>query len=567
MAQTGTCAAESRNRRLKRSAGLAALILFLGCARQMAPPGGPPDTNSPSILETSPANDATGVGLDARVAIRFSEEMDHRSVEDALFISPQGTGPPRFKWRGEWLEIRQPDGLRADRTYVVTIGQAAADAWRNRLLASYSFRFATGEKVNRGELAGRVTGSRNQGGQIFVWLYDLGLSQEPDIARTAAHYVTQPDEEGKYRFSGLGSGLYRLFAWLDSDQNRAYTPGIDALGVASQDVPIAADSGPFRLGDMKAVVRDTSAPILTAIRTSDQHHILLRFDAPVHIETPPTVEGLSVLAVYQDMDSSRVGLLTEKQVEGKTYPVRLSVSDRSGNRIDAQTSVRGDGMSDRRPPDVLGLDPALLAETVRPWTPLRMVFSEAMDREIAHSIWAISDSTLSPVGDFDWTAPNCLVFRPRSAWPGGRVSVWSLPGVLKDASGNPLAEPVVFEFTCVDSQATGSIAGLLDPGDRPRWVEAISTQDDRMPLIARVAPGDSTFEFADVLPGTYRVSGFVDTDDDGRWDRGDADPFRPSEVLFSVSDTVDVRPRWRVNTRRLEAKQHWMMTPDREENP
>ena len=105
----------------------------------MPPPGGPLDKTPPRVVDTVPADDSVRVGLDTPIRIRFSEAMDRRSVERALFISPQGSEDPDFKWRGDVLEIRLPDGLQADRTYLVTVGQESADEWRNRLRASYSF--------------------------------------------------------------------------------------------------------------------------------------------------------------------------------------------------------------------------------------------------------------------------------------------------------------------------------------------------------------------------------------------------------------------------------------------
>ena len=138
------------------------LLFFGACARQMPPPGGPPDETPPRVIATVPADDSVRVALDTPIRIRFSEPMDRQTVERAVFVSPQGSKEPEFRWRGRELEIRLSDGLQADRTYLVTVGQESADEWRNRMRASFSFGFATGERVNRGELHGRVLASDEQ---------------------------------------------------------------------------------------------------------------------------------------------------------------------------------------------------------------------------------------------------------------------------------------------------------------------------------------------------------------------------------------------------------------------
>lgn len=544
---------------MKRSAVLAALVLFVGCARQMAPPGGPADTTPPYVVETSPSNDSVRVGVETSIRILFSEPMDHRSVEEAIFISPQSEQSPKFRWRGDALQIRLVDGLQMDRTYVVTIGQASADEWRNRMLASYSFQFATGDVVNQGELFGRVVRSNEQVGQAFAWLYDLGIVLEPDLMHNLAHYVTQPDDGGHFQFSGLGPGHYRVFAFVDADQNKVYTPGVDALAVPPQDVHLKDDRQSFRLGDLKSVVRDTSAPVLSAIRTSDQHHVLMRFDAPVRIVDTLVVSGLAVQAVYQDADSSRVGLFTQKQQSGQSYDVRISVIDRSGNRADIESSVRGDGTADRRLPELLHMRPELLDTRVLPNAHLEMIFSDAMAPDIVAPFWVVSDSMRSPKGRFDWVAPNHLLFTPAEPWPFDQIRLQSVVGGVKDLAGNALPDSITFDFTVIDMEETGTVVGTIQPMEQIGVVEAVSMDVEHLSYWAQVAPGDSTFKITGVIPGFYRVSGFVDANKDGVWTRGVALPFVPAEVLFSLSDTVEVPSRWTVDTRRLEARPAWFL--------
>jgi hypothetical protein len=552
---------------MKRGAILAALVLFVSCARQMAPPGGPADMIAPYVIQTYPANDSVGVDIETAIRIQFSENMDRRSVEEAIFISPQSAQVPKFRWRGHELEIRLLGGLRPDRTYVITVGQASSDEWRNRMLASHTFRFSTGDVVNQGELWGRVVWSKEQIGQAFAWLYDLDVVPEPDVANDLAHYVTQPDAGGHFRFSGLGVGVYRVFVFLDADQNQTYTSGIDALAVPPQDVTVDSAQKTVRLGDLKGVVRDTSGPVLSTVRTSDQNHILMRFQEPVRIETAPTVSALKVLSVYQDVDSSRVGIVTQTQKSGQVYDVRLVVTDPYGNRSLVQTSVRGDASADKRVPEVLAIKPKLLATQIFPNAPLEMIFSDAMASDIAAPFWEISDTTLSPGGHFEWLAPNRLIFTPNDSWPIGQVRLTSKRGLVKDLAGNVLDTPVVFDFAVIDTQAVGRIAGIVDSLNEKRVVEAVSVEGEPLFYQALVGLNDSTFVIQNVLPGLYRVSGFVDANNNGLWDAGSVWPFVASEVFFSASDTVEVRARWQSDTRRFGVQPLWFLPTESKDVP
>lgn len=531
-------------------------LIFFSCARQMPPPGGPLDKTPPRVIDTVPADDSVRVGLDTPIRIRFSEAMDRRSVERALFISPQGAEEFDFKWRGDVLEVRLSDGLQADRTYLVTVGQESADEWRNRMRSSYSFGFATGERLNRGELNGRVLKSKEERGQVFVWAYDLSVVVAPDPGKDRPTYVTQPDETGHFVLPRLGSGNYRIFAFGDQNNDRAYSSG-DLLALPPGDV-VLSDEGRVRLGDLKLAVRDTSAPALVVARTPDQQHVLMRFDEPVRV-SGVEITDLSVLEIYQDpADSSGVGLITELQTQGAEYRVRVDVADRWENRDTTDVTVRGDGTRDRRAPEVLSRVPAENAENVLPTAVIRMLFSDAMRVDAVSDLWVVSDSTVVPQGDFEWVAPNHLVFVPDSLWTSGEtIRLIGKHERFLDIGGNVLSEPISFVFSVMDTAALGRVSGTTFSSDVVIWMEGL-THDFFREQVLR----DTTFSLTNLLPGTYRISGFLDRDGNGQWMSGQVLPFVPAEPLIARADTVEVRARWEMEVGKLESRIWWMLPPD-----
>ena len=536
------------------------LCFLIACARQMPPPGGPPDKTPPRVIDTVPADDSVRVGLDTPIRIRFSEGMDRRSVERALFISPQGSEEPDFRWRGDVLEIRLPDGLQAERTYLVTVGQESADEWRNRMRSSYSFGFATGDRLNRGELNGRVLKSKEERGQVFVWAYDLSGVTAPDPGRDRPTYVTQPDETGHFVLPRLGSGNYRIFAFGDQNNDRTYSSG-DLLALPPGDVAFAGEER-VRLGDLKLAVRDTSAPALVAARTPDQQHILMRFDEPVRV-LGVEITDLSVLEIYQDpVDSSGVGLITGLQTQGVEYRVRVDIVDRWGNRDTTDATVRGDGTRDRRAPEVLVRAPAENAENVLPTAVIRMLFSDAMRLDPVSDFWIASDSTVVPQGHFEWVAPNHLAFTPDGLWASGEtIRLSGNRERLLDIGGNVLSEPISFVFSVMDTAALGHISGTTSSSDVVIWVEGLAHDFFREQVLR-----DTTFSLTNLLPETYRISGFLDRDRNGQWMSGQIHPFLPAEPLVARADTVEVRARWETEVGKLESKIWWML-PASEESP
>ncbi|MCG8603542.1 Ig-like domain-containing protein, partial [bacterium] len=106
---------------------LVVVLCSHSCAVQRNPTGGPPDTTPPRIIEVVPANNSTLVPLDQKIQFTFSESMDRKSLEKAIFITPDPGDRIKLKWKGDKLQAEFLDSLRTNRTYVITLGTDLKD--------------------------------------------------------------------------------------------------------------------------------------------------------------------------------------------------------------------------------------------------------------------------------------------------------------------------------------------------------------------------------------------------------------------------------------------------------
>ena len=101
-----------RGARLRLFVAATIMLLFVACAKDMAPPGGPPDTKPPTILATSPVEGDTLIPVDANIRIMFSERIQAKAAAGALFISPPLKAEPQVKAKGAMLIIDPAVNLR-----------------------------------------------------------------------------------------------------------------------------------------------------------------------------------------------------------------------------------------------------------------------------------------------------------------------------------------------------------------------------------------------------------------------------------------------------------------------
>jgi Bacterial Ig-like domain len=95
----------------------------------------------PTVTETSPADGATDVALDAPIQLRFSSLMDTPSVEAGLRLVPSFAH--ELRWSEELLEIVPAGPLTPDQEYRIVIDPSAADAAGVQLGDEFTLSFRT----------------------------------------------------------------------------------------------------------------------------------------------------------------------------------------------------------------------------------------------------------------------------------------------------------------------------------------------------------------------------------------------------------------------------------------
>lgn len=212
-------------------------ILFSSCANQLPPPGGDEDVTPPAVVRISPAENTVNFSGKS-IIIEFSEYVDRRSFQDALFISPKPKSDVEINYSGTEVEIFFPDGLEPNRTYTIYIGKTLKDIRRgNPLSEPIQFAISTGSKIDRGRLTGNVYA--NDYRDIFILAYKLNGSGAVDPGTQVADYISQVDTGGSYSFLNLPEGKYRVFAMDDNDRNLLYDPEFDKIYMTTGDFEVS----------------------------------------------------------------------------------------------------------------------------------------------------------------------------------------------------------------------------------------------------------------------------------------------------------------------------------------
>ncbi|MCE2503951.1 MAG: Ig-like domain-containing protein [Chlorobi bacterium] len=541
------------------------LAPFLACAsgENISPPGGPPDKEAPIIKKTEPADGTINFSSD-KIRITFNEYLQESGVSDQIVITPIPERPPEIDWSGKTLEIKFRGPLLENKTYAITIGSGLTDLSGNRFGSPQTVRFATGPMIDSGSIAGLVAGMDRRDAFVFAWI----LPEDAETFNDTMQYkdvvpdvIAPVGDDGSFSLEGLPPGRYRLMALVDEFADRSYSPGTDAFGLATEDYVVDATYTPVRgvRIRLQPAALDLASPQLFSATSVSPLQTNLRFSEPIDtsaIQTDRfriTVDGteVPVIDAWQSALNPLIITLRHQELppnrEGGVETFRLL--DTVGLVL-ADTARETTFTTTDKPdtfPPVFQLSVPQNG-SIRMTDTLFLKFDEEIQLDRNDSLIWVTDTTAGKgvqyqlerkypalfhafALDTTFHTPSAILSVDLRAFRdiGGYSvdSLWQAPVRIK-----PLQQRGTLQGRLIDSAAE----------DVPHIILLTSTEDNREYHVQLAKPGD--WEIAEIPGGEYRLSAFRDNNDNGEYDYGSLDPYRPGEVFVERSGTVRVRARW-----------------------
>lgn len=565
---------------LRRSFGIVAALTLVSCANQLPPDGGPIDTIPPTIISTYPAPYTVHFD-DKKIVLEFDKYVDHRSVEESIFISPY-VGSVEYNWSGREVEITFSEKVRRNRTYVVNVGTDVVDLRnRNRMAQAFTLAFSSGDDIDHGAIRGKVfplkPGDPVEGVMIFA--YNLsGLNPDTlDPHTVTPDYITQNGKNGEFSLLHLAFGSYRLFAIKDEYRNLLYDPEVDEYGVLAMDVRLTPDDTLQSNLTMRLAREDTTAPRLTKAEARDARHLVLGFSeaidtagaTPLQIQIIDTLKNsrLTSHSVFANLPKlSSFTVVTGQQDSATGYTITiLAAKDLVGNPINFSANsltFRGGSKIDSAAPRISSISIPDSSRGIVLQPAIHLQFSDAVREKTLTDAVTLKDS----VGR---TIRTSIVWLDRAAMsviPLNKLSSksWHTLSVLthaaEDWSGRRFRDSLrVIRFETLDAESFSAIEGTVidrnssdTKGSVVVTVESVEAKESR--THSAVAAPNGSFILPEVVEGRYVLGGYRDRNSNGVYDPGKPFPFVPSERFNVVQDTLKVRARWPLEGLRLELK-------------
>jgi uncharacterized protein (DUF2141 family) len=221
-------------------------ISISGCAQIGMPTGGAKDTIAPVLLSASPAERTTNFNGN-RVVLTFNEYIDVQDPQNNVLVSPYPKSNPNISFKLKTVTVKIKDTLLPNTTYAINFGNAIRDNNEGNPFRNYIYVFSTGNTIDSLNLTGNVILA--QSGKIDSTLVAMLYRNAPDsaIETRKPDYLAKLNGDGKFKFTNLSPGTYKLYALKDGDGGKTYNSKIELFAFNNDDVIVNDSTKPVTL--------------------------------------------------------------------------------------------------------------------------------------------------------------------------------------------------------------------------------------------------------------------------------------------------------------------------------
>ncbi len=571
------------------------VIFAISCARQGNPSGGPKDFLPPKLVQSEPANGATGF-TGKTISITFDEFIVLDKIQEKFMISPPTVKKPQVVLKGKTVVVTIDEKLRDSTTYTLYFQDAIKDLNESNILDNFQFVFSTGSYIDSLSFSGAV--------------YDAFTLEIPESMMVMMHsnladsapftvvpdYISQVGRTGFFTFNNLRPGNYRLYALEDVNNNRKFEQGDESFAFLDTLITISTEKHfvPAKTVSEEPGPDTLEVNVHDSLEVHEQDSLGLRKDTVIIIPeqilftskspteryylagTARRQSGLLEFYFSMPLDTFKFefsadgagpgSYLTEVTRNRDTF--RIWIKDSliySNPKIDAIISfpstnkegktayitdtvpMRFTEPTGRRavPVRLPGLLANVSPTGIPPGRDIRITSSVPIAKVDLSRILIIetTDSLKKPLAftpRFDSLDPRIIELT--QALPEGKDYVLTLfPGLITTLFGTS-NDSTTFRFKVRPVASYGTLVAKLTGYEGSVIVQILDGTEKLVMEQYAKSPGNANFRFID--NGTYRLKLIYDTDGNGVWTTGDYRQIRAPEAVSFFNEQVEIKSNW-----------------------
>ena len=560
------------------------LILFLlfNCAKMGVITGGEKDTIPPVLINSIP--DQKAINVDTKdFSFLFDEVINTDEIKSKLIISPYSDIKYEVDAKKNSLVLSFDSSFENNRTYIFNFADGIKDITEGNEAKTLKYVFSTGPILDSlivfGELVNPLTNKLQE--DVLVALYDssdsLGLFNSKPL------YFDYTNDSGVYQIENIRAGDYSIYAFNDKNNTFKAESDKEGYGFLANKLNISEPKDSTSL----TIIKQNLLPIkIISSRKRGLYYdvVFTRYVDKLFFQSKESIDyslndNNKTLRFYpkEKYTESENGTYDSLLVYFKAYDslsnfvedtfyLSFNKSNRQKAKFEASgfpsaSSTIEDTLSFKinfsKPVSILNENKILLlVDTIykkkvrlynKKWDKSKSVFSfkaYIQKNELINwkeeEIQKIKEDSLSYPSDSIYSINLRYVNELNINKVSFVFDYGSFVSVEKDTLKR---KSLQFEYKAQDY--FGMISGKVDTKKENYYVELVSKDFDN--IYKNRSLENHLFSFKNIPPGSYYIRTIIDTNKNGRWDKGNIiKNIEPEEIVY-FKTLLEVRSNWEVD--------------------
>ena len=338
-------------------------LLAGGCAQVGVPTGGPRDSLPPVLVSAVPKLYQTNFTAD-KITFTFNEYIDVQDIQKNLLVSPYPKVNPQVNFKLKTVTVKLKDTLLANTTYAINFGNAIKDNNEGNPYKNFTYVFSTGSTVDSLTFSGQIILAENgkKDSTMVALLYRN--ADDTTVQHRKPDYIARCDSAGKFTFTNLSGGNYKVYGLKDNDGGKTYNSKTEIFAFLDHEITVTDSVSPVKLyayaeekdnkkkGTATKSLAEKKLRYTTSVSASEQSlldSLVITFNRPIKTFDPQKI--ILTDSNLNKIESSIISLDSTKKIlsiktqwaEGIAYHLILdkeAVTDTLGGELTKSDTIK-----------------------------------------------------------------------------------------------------------------------------------------------------------------------------------------------------------------------------------
>ena len=202
---------------------------LFNCAQFVPPTGGKKDEVPPKLLLSNPKMEQKNF-KDKTIYLQFDELIDVTSLRQELLIIPEPESSFDIKSKSNTVILKFDKPFRDSTTYTFNFRKGVKDLNERNEAKNLKVVFSTGSFIDSLRIGGNVKSLLTNQPVLEANVALYKIQDSLNLKRTKPDYFIKTDSSGNYLFENIKNGKYRIYAFIDKNNNLKFDAKTEAIG-------------------------------------------------------------------------------------------------------------------------------------------------------------------------------------------------------------------------------------------------------------------------------------------------------------------------------------------------